>query len=65
MSQVARRLSAIAMPSNVKSYVLEELANLEFRLSDASDTKLQVGSLIGIFTVARHMLAEIEAPAAK
>ena len=59
VTEIATRLSAIAMPSRVKSFVLEELANLEFRLSDAADTKVQLGSLVGIFVVARHMLAEV------
>ncbi|KAK0576073.1 hypothetical protein LWI29_011366 [Acer saccharum] len=46
----------IKMPSEVRVRLIDDLANIEYRLSFGSNDKLQLGSLISTFTRARTAL---------
>lgn len=46
----------ISFPSNVFSYLLYELSELEYRLTSSTSEILQLSSLIGIFIQARKLM---------
>ncbi|TYI42946.1 hypothetical protein ES332_A01G134300v1, partial [Gossypium tomentosum] len=49
----------IKMPSDVRVQLINDLANIEYRLSFGCNDKLQLGSLIAIFTKARSALVAV------
>jgi replication factor C subunit 3/5 len=44
------------LPDPTSAYLLDKLSNVEYRLSNGVSEKLQIGALVGAFTVARAML---------
>ena len=44
------------LPDPASAYLLDKLSNVEYRLSNGVSEKLQIGALVGAFTVARAML---------
>ncbi|KAB2061869.1 hypothetical protein ES319_A10G115200v1 [Gossypium barbadense] len=51
----------IKMPSDVRVQLINDLADIEYRLSFGCNDKLQLGSLIAIFTKARSALVAVRA----
>lgn len=49
-------VSNIAFPPKVLSYLMFELAELEYRLSVSTSENLQLSSLVGIFVKVRSMM---------
>ncbi|KAK4530411.1 hypothetical protein CCYA_CCYA04G1268 [Cyanidiococcus yangmingshanensis] len=47
----------------VKAFLFEELADLEWRLSNASSERIQLAALVGIFRLAASMVSETESTA--
>jgi replication factor C subunit 3/5 len=43
-------------PPGVLADLLDGMSNVEYRLSFGTDEKLQIGSLVGVFTRARHQM---------
>lgn len=48
-------VSAVDFPNNVRIFLLEQLADLEYRLAFGTSEKQQTSSLVGIFAIARDM----------
>lgn len=48
------------LPDAVTAYLLDKLSNVEYRLSNGTSEKLQMGALVGAFTVARTMLTPVK-----
>jgi len=46
----------IALPPNVRIFLLEKLADIEHNLSGATSDKIQLGAMVGVFHIARDML---------
>ena len=46
----------LALPSRVRTFLLEKLADVEHSLAGATSDKIQLGSIVGIFFIARQML---------
>ena len=44
------------LPDDVSAYLQDKLSNVEFRLSNGVSEKIQIGALVGAFTIARSML---------
>jgi len=55
LTEVAPFVSAIEFPAEVRIYITEKLADLEYRLSTGSNERVQLAGLVGIFAVARDM----------
>lgn len=51
-------LAQINLPPEVRADLLAELADLEFNLSGSSTEKLQLGGLVGTFTLARKHIVD-------
>lgn len=49
-----RWIFQIDMPPTVKIELVDELANLEHRLAFGTNEKLQLGSMVGAFVVAKE-----------
>jgi replication factor C subunit 3/5 len=56
MSEVHMYLEKIDFPPTVRTYLLKEMAELEYRLAIGTSEKLQLGALVGIFYNARSMV---------
>ena len=54
-------VKSLGVPQKVRIFLLDKLADLEYRLAFGTDETLQVGSLISCFVEARHMLTATEA----
>ena len=50
-----------SFPPNVLIYVLDKLSDVEFRLAQGVNEKVQLGSLVGIFRIAADMTAQATA----
>jgi replication factor C subunit 3/5 len=57
VTAVAALVAKYDLPDEVCAYITDKLSTIEFRLARGVNEKLQVGALVGTFTVARHMLA--------
>jgi replication factor C subunit 3/5 len=57
VTQLSRKVMATQFPPAVHIYLLEQLGELEHRLGSGTSDDLQVGSLAGLFTIARGMMA--------
>lgn len=44
------------LPDAVTAYLIDKMSNVEYRLSNGVSEKVQIGALVGAFTVARAML---------
>jgi len=49
-------IAGTELPDAVSAYLLDKLSNVEYRLAHGVSEKLQIGALVGAFTVARAML---------
>ena len=49
-------VSRIQLPDAVMAHLLDRLSTIEFRLSHGVSEKLQLGSLVAAFVVARGMM---------
>ena len=47
----------LELPDEVIAHLLDKLSNIEYRLSHGVSEKLQLGSLVGAFTIAREMMS--------
>jgi replication factor C subunit 3/5 len=45
------------LPDSVSAHLLDKLSTLEHRLSHGVSEKLQLGALVGAFTIARSMMS--------
>lgn len=54
---VSLKAMETVFPNEVSAYLMEKLSNIEHRLSRGTSEKLQMGSLVGAFTVVRKMMA--------
>ena len=61
LCDIVTELSALVMnlelPDEVIAHLLDKLSNIEYRLSHGVSEKLQLGSLVGAFTIAREMMS--------
>lgn len=55
MTEVSRFVQMIDFPQKVLIHILEKLSDIEFRLSNGTNEKLQMSSLISTFIIARNM----------
>ena len=46
----------LEFPDEVTAYLLDKLSNVEYRLSHGVSEKIQLGSLVGAFVIAREMI---------
>ena len=49
-------VTATDLPDAVTAHLLDKLSSVEYRLANGVSEKLQIGALVGAFTVARQML---------
>jgi len=49
-------LELIDMPSNARVYVLDKMADVEYKLSTGANEKLQLTSLIGSFRIGAELM---------
>jgi hypothetical protein len=60
LCDIATELSVLVtrtqLPDAVTAHLLDKLSNVEYRLSNGVSEKVQVGALVGAFTIARAML---------
>ena len=50
------KVTELILPDQVLSCLVDKLSTIEFRLSHGVSEKLQIGALVGAFTVARSMM---------
>ncbi|CAF1065204.1 unnamed protein product [Brachionus calyciflorus] len=55
MTEVSRFVQMIEFPKKVLIHILEKLSDIEYRLSNGTNEKLQMSSLISTFIMARNM----------
>eukprot|EP01038_Epipyxis_sp_PR26KG_P009764 gene9764-13135_t len=60
VTELSLRLSMLDIPNPVMAYIMDKLSTIEFRLSHGVSEKLQIGALVGAFTVAREMMTPKE-----
>ena len=58
LGELALLLGGLQLPKNARIYLLSELADLEHRLSQVMDDRLQLGALVGVFAIARDMMKD-------
>ena len=62
LSDITRELSVLVtsteLPDQVVAHLLDKLSTVEFRLSHGTSEKIQLGALVGAFTVARSMMSK-------
>lgn len=58
LTEVHQYVHRIDFPIHVRLYLLEKLAETEFRLASGTSEKIQTGSLISSFQAAREMVAQ-------
>ncbi len=56
ITELSLLVCQISLPDTVSSLLLDRFSTIEFRLSHGVSEKLQVGSLVGVFVVARTMM---------
>ena len=55
LTEVSRFVQMIEFPKNVLIHILEKLSEIEYRLANGTNEKLQMSSLISAFVIARSM----------
>lgn len=58
-TELSVRVAHTELPDPVMAHLLDKLSSVEFRLSNGVSEKLQIGALVGAFTVARAMLTPV------
>lgn len=56
LTEVYNYLELIDMPSNARVYVLDKMADVEYKLSTGANEKLQLTSLIGSFRIGAELM---------
>jgi replication factor C subunit 3/5 len=56
VTEVSILVAATELPDAVMSHLMDKLSNVEFRLANGVSEKLQIGAVVGAFTIARAML---------
>jgi len=56
--ELHERVRALCLPAAVTIYLLSELADVEHRLSAATDEAIQLAGLVSIFQLARHLVKQ-------
>lgn len=57
VTALAALTSKYDLPDEVSAYIIDKLSTIELRLARGTNEKLQVGALVGAYTVARHMIS--------
>jgi replication factor C subunit 3/5 len=55
MTEVVPFVAAIEFPVQVRIFLTEQLADLEYRLASGTNEKVQLSGMVGVFAVARDM----------
>ena len=50
------KVASIELPAEVRALLLDRMSTIEYRLSHGVNEKIQVGSLVGAFILARGMM---------
>ena len=58
VSSLSTIITSIELPDQVLGYLLDKLSSIEYRLSHGASDKIQVGALVGAFTIARSMMSK-------
>jgi replication factor C subunit 3/5 len=56
LTEVYNYLELIDMPANARVYVLDKMADVEYKLSTGANEKLQLSSLIGSFRIGAELM---------
>lgn len=56
VTELSLLLLEIDLPEKVNAFLMDRLSNIEYRLSHGISEKLQLGALVGAFTIARTMM---------
>ena len=56
MTELSLLVAKKDLPDAVMGHIMDKLSNLEHRLSQGVSEKIQVGALVGTFTVVRQMM---------
>ncbi|KAF9106274.1 hypothetical protein BGX29_009923 [Mortierella sp. GBA35] len=59
LTEVYNYLELIDMPSNARVYVLDKMADVEYKLSTGANEKLQLTSLIGSFRIGAELMQKL------
>ncbi|CAM9590378.1 unnamed protein product [Ectocarpus sp. 6 AP-2014] len=57
VQELALKVMEIELPAAVMVHLLDEMSNTEERLAHGGSERLQLGSLVGAFATARHMMS--------
>ena len=58
MTALSLLVARTELPDAVAAHLMDQLSTIEFRLSHGVSEKLQIGSLVGAFIVARKMMTK-------
>lgn len=50
----------IDLPDRVVAFIMDKLSSIEHRLAGGVSEKLEIGSLVGVFTIARSMMTPLK-----
>jgi replication factor C subunit 3/5 len=56
VSELSERIILVDLPDPVMAHIIDKLSTVEFRLSHGVTERVQIGALVGAFTVARNMM---------
>jgi hypothetical protein len=56
VTELSLLVSKLDLPDIVIGHIIDKLSTLEYRLSHGVSDKIQIGALVGAFTVARNMM---------
>jgi len=63
ITEVTRFVQLIEFPKKVLVHIIEKLSDIEYRLSNGTNEKLQMSSLISTFIIARNLIENGSTPA--
>jgi replication factor C subunit 3/5 len=56
LTEISKKIQEYELPDPVLGYLLDKLSNCELRLSHGASERLQLGSFVGAFIIARNMM---------
>ncbi|KAJ1438323.1 hypothetical protein B484DRAFT_412811 [Ochromonadaceae sp. CCMP2298] len=56
VTELSQLVAATELPDAVMAHLMDKMSNVEFRLANGVSEKLQIGAVVGAFTIARAML---------
>ena len=56
LAELYSYLELIDLPSNARVYILDKMADVEYKLSTGSNEKMQLTSLIGSFRIGAELM---------